>query len=59
MNWIPDIFKVLLSWLGYDRSSNNGSNVTGYVDFNFAGYIDKRMSLLGYIFTLLITATRL
>ena len=33
----------------YDRSSEF---VCGYVDFNFAGDLDKRRSTLGYVFTL-------
>ena len=38
--------------LVYDKSSNTGDSVTGYVDSDYAGDINKRRSLTGYIFTL-------
>ena len=36
----------------YDRSSNTGSDVAGYVDFDYAGDIDKRRYLTGHVFML-------
>ena len=38
--------------LVYDRVSTNSGSVIGYVDSDFAGDLDKRKSLTGYVFTL-------
>lgn len=38
--------------LVYDRSSKTCSSVFGYVDSDYAGDLDKRRSLTGYVFTL-------
>lgn len=38
--------------LVYGRSSNIDSNIIGYVDSDYAGDLDKRRSLTGYVFTL-------
>ena len=38
--------------LVYDRASTDGSSIVGFVDFDFAGDLDKRRSLTGYVFTL-------
>ena len=33
-------------------SSKEGASITGYVDLDYAGDLDKRRSTTGYIFTL-------
>ena len=38
--------------LVFDRNSSNGTLVMGFVDSDFAGDLDKRRSLTGYLFTL-------
>ena len=35
----------------YDRSNNTSGSVIGYVDSDFAGDLDRRRSLTGYVFT--------
>ena len=36
----------------YDRNHNTNDSIVGYVDSDYAGDLDKRRSLTGYIFTL-------
>ena len=36
----------------FDRNHNTSNSIVGYVDSNYAGDLDKRRSLIGYIFTL-------
>jgi hypothetical protein len=38
--------------LVYDRASTDSSNFVGFVDSHYAGDLDKRRSLTGYVFTL-------
>jgi len=38
--------------LVYNRCSGIGSNVISYVDSNYAGNLNKRISLTSYVFTL-------
>lgn len=38
--------------LVYDRGSNTSGSVVGYVDSYYAGDLDRRRSLTGYVFTL-------
>jgi len=44
--------------LVFDRNKLTHSNVVGYVDFDYAGDLDKQRSLSGYIFTLCNSAIR-
>ena len=38
--------------LVFDRNSSSGTSVVGFVDSDYAGDLDKRRSLTGYLFTL-------
>uniref|UniRef100_A0A2N9IN85 Integrase catalytic domain-containing protein n=1 Tax=Fagus sylvatica TaxID=28930 RepID=A0A2N9IN85_FAGSY len=38
--------------LVYDRASTDSSNVVGFLDSDYAGDLDKRRCLIGYVFTL-------
>ena len=35
----------------YDRNNNTSRSVLGYIDLDFAGDLDRRKSLTGYVFT--------
>lgn len=40
--------------LVYDRGGGTSSCVVGYMDFDYAGDLDKSRSLTGYVFTLVV-----
>ena len=59
IEWILQYLQgTLYIGLVYDRGSDIGSNVNGYVDLDYAGDLDKRISLTNYISTLLGCAIR-
>ena len=49
MKWI---FRYLRGTIDTRLEFGNGKALTGYVDADFAGDLDKRRSLTGYVFTL-------
>ena len=53
-NWILQYLQSAINvGLIYDRSFNIGYSVTGYVDYDYVGDIDKRKYVIEYVFTLL------
>ena len=53
MKWILRYLRGTSNFgLVYDGSSNTGCSVIGYVDSDYAGDLDRRRSLTGYVFTL-------
>ncbi|XP_041003982.1 secreted RxLR effector protein 161-like [Juglans microcarpa x Juglans regia] len=53
VKWILRYLRRILNFgLVFDRETYFSSRVVGYIDYNYAGDLDKRRSLTGYVFIL-------
>jgi len=57
MKWIRRYVKGSIDrGLVYDKNQAATWDVAGFIDFDYAGDLDRRRSILGYIFTLCAAA---